>query len=544
MAPKRRKEVEDGDEEAPASKSSRENPDISRKAKFKAHLTALNSQFAEWVYTQAGGHASDLWMSGVRDYVSYAEKLLGDFKDVIDAEKGGRASTGSTVGGSWGSGSTGGASSSLFGSGAANGAVTGGSGGGLFSFGAASGTTAGTSGTATGSGGAGLLDSSAREAFSNQNGPFGATISKGANGDAPADKPAEPVPAITSSTNGTSGGLFSFGAAPPASTTATPTGTTPTFGSTASFGTSGVFNSTVTVVGNTASGLEMTGAAAAASSSAASTSTTTAPAFGFSLPASRGADKAAGGMGAAAATPNSFWQQPFSFGSTTSVAGGDKADKADDGAKDGNRDAGKDTGVGSVPAASTTTTATPAGGFFSFNASSTMPVPSFAPTSGGGFGGFNFGGASATTAPATAAPAEEEGEEEQPQKYESAVETSEESGTIHYKSKSKFYKMPQPGQWDVMGVGQLMVRTRKEDPNKPFITFTTEAGRVLYCANVHKTMKLIHNEAKHTVAWSASWATEAGATPALVSVMAQLPKGQSSKFLEAVEQLQAAMSAS
>ncbi len=31
--------------------------------------------------------------------------------------------------------------------------------------------------------------------------------------------------------------------------------------------------------------------------------------------------------------------------------------------------------------------------------------------------------------------------------------------------------------WDAKGVGQLMLRTRKDDPSKPFITFTTEAVR-------------------------------------------------------------------
>ncbi len=66
-------------------------------------------------------------------------------------------------------------------------------------------------------------------------------------------------------------------------------------------------------------------------------------------------------------------------------------------------------------------------------------------------------------------------------------------------------------------------------------------GRVLYCANVHKSMKVISNPQRNTASWSAVWAPDAEAAPALRNVMAQLPKGQPEKFSDEVAKAQGAM---
>lgn len=42
------------------------------------------------------------------------------------------------------------------------------------------------------------------------------------------------------------------------------------------------------------------------------------------------------------------------------------------------------------------------------------------------------------------------------------------------KLKSKLYHL-KAGAWEPKGMGQLMLRAPKEEPNKPFITFTTES---------------------------------------------------------------------
>lgn len=84
-----------------------------------------------------------------------------------------------------------------------------------------------------------------------------------------------------------------------------------------------------------------------------------------------------------------------------------------------------------------------------------------------------------TAAAGGAAAGEEEGEEEGPQKFESEIVANEDAGKVHYKSKSKMmhFKKNDNGKsaWDTKGVGLVQLRTRKEDPTKPFVTFTTES---------------------------------------------------------------------
>ena len=76
-----------------------------------------------------------------------------------------------------------------------------------------------------------------------------------------------------------------------------------------------------------------------------------------------------------------------------------------------------------------------------------------------------------------AAAAAEEGEgEEEPQKFQSEVAVSEESGSISFKGKAKFSHLAK-GSWESKGVGTLMLRVRNDGSNKPFVTFTTEAVR-------------------------------------------------------------------
>lgn len=56
-----------------------------RAAEFAAHLQALNTQYAAWVWNQAAEHSSELWTDGARAYAQYAEELTKDYEDVLEA---------------------------------------------------------------------------------------------------------------------------------------------------------------------------------------------------------------------------------------------------------------------------------------------------------------------------------------------------------------------------------------------------------------------------------------------------------------------------
>ena len=139
---------------------------------------------------------------------------------------------------------------------------------------------------------------------------------------------------------------------------------------------------------------------------------------------------------------------------------------------------------------------------------------------------------------APAAAEEEGGEEEQPQKFESEVAVSEEAGSILFKAKSKFSHLLNKA-WEGKGVGTLMIRKRGSD--KPFITFTTEAGRVLYIANIPKTMNVLLNNERNNVTFSAPWSPDGASPPSLQGVMFQLPKGKNVEFKAEVEKQQGLM---
>lgn len=115
---------------------------------------------------------------------------------------------------------------------------------------------------------------------------------------------------------------------------------------------------------------------------------------------------------------------------------------------------------------------------------------------------------------------------------------SEESGSILFKAKSKFSHLVNQA-WEGKGVGTLMVRKRGSD--KPFITFTTEAGRVLYIANVSKTMKILLNNERNNVSFSAPWSPDGSAPPTMQGVMFQLPKGKNLEFKSELEKQQGLM---
>ncbi|KAL6752440.1 hypothetical protein V8C86DRAFT_2753678 [Haematococcus lacustris] len=87
MSKRRHTHAEEQSEEGGPTKVSREQPDVVRRSTFKAHLNALNTQFASWVSEQQRQHPQQLWSDGVRDYLEHAEQLLRDFKDVLDAER-------------------------------------------------------------------------------------------------------------------------------------------------------------------------------------------------------------------------------------------------------------------------------------------------------------------------------------------------------------------------------------------------------------------------------------------------------------------------
>lgn len=97
--------------------------------------------------------------------------------------------------------------------------------------------------------------------------------------------------------------------------------------------------------------------------------------------------------------------------------------------------------------------------------------------------------AGSAAAPTPAAEGGEgEGEEDEgPKKFESEIATNEEGGTVLFKCKSKFLHLKKDADgkssWDTKGLGLLMVRV-KDDPKKPFITFTTEAVGALHGAGL------------------------------------------------------------
>uniref|UniRef100_A0A7S3QWS9 RanBD1 domain-containing protein n=1 Tax=Dunaliella tertiolecta TaxID=3047 RepID=A0A7S3QWS9_DUNTE len=201
-------------------------------------------------------------------------------------------------------------------------------------------------------------------------------------------------------------------------------------------------------------------------------------------------------------------------------------------------------------AASSSASATSSGSIFGQPGGFSFGQPTTNPFGGVG-GAFSFGGAAAANgaAPEPSSAGGQEEEEEAPQKYESEVVANDEAGAIMYKAKAKMshYKRDSTpdgkpsGNWDSKGVGMVMLRAPKDAAAKPFVTFTTEAGRVLYIANIAKDMKMIVNDSANMLSWSAPWALTPDQKPSLQMVRFQLGKGKHSELKAEVEKLQGKM---
>jgi len=69
-----------GDYENPPAR-----PAEQRVEEFRQEVRALNAQFASWVARNSSDNGDKLWDSGLRDYLKYAAKVRGEFKDVLVA---------------------------------------------------------------------------------------------------------------------------------------------------------------------------------------------------------------------------------------------------------------------------------------------------------------------------------------------------------------------------------------------------------------------------------------------------------------------------
>lgn len=58
--------------------------DVERAKLSLEHVRALNTQFASWVQSQLQNHLDELWIDGVKDYLSHASNILDEFKDIVD----------------------------------------------------------------------------------------------------------------------------------------------------------------------------------------------------------------------------------------------------------------------------------------------------------------------------------------------------------------------------------------------------------------------------------------------------------------------------
>ena len=56
-----------------------------RRAELKAHLKALNEQFAAWIRGASTTKPDELWSAGCRDYLKHAEDLEREYRDAIEA---------------------------------------------------------------------------------------------------------------------------------------------------------------------------------------------------------------------------------------------------------------------------------------------------------------------------------------------------------------------------------------------------------------------------------------------------------------------------
>ncbi|XP_020589794.1 uncharacterized protein LOC110031092 isoform X2 [Phalaenopsis equestris] len=58
--------------------------DVQRANLSLQHVRALNTQFSSWIQSQLQNHLDELWIDGVKDYLSHASNILDEFKDIVE----------------------------------------------------------------------------------------------------------------------------------------------------------------------------------------------------------------------------------------------------------------------------------------------------------------------------------------------------------------------------------------------------------------------------------------------------------------------------
>lgn len=216
-----------------------------------------------------------------------------------------------------------------------------------------------------------------------------------------------------------------------------------------------------------------------------------------------------------------------------------------------------------------------------------------AASNGGGFGftapastsgGFGF----PTSNGAAGEDGGEEGGEEEKQKYESEVAIDESAGKVLFREKAKMFVYdkkvrqrptgrsnvtrsfsmcglgyeggeaplslsdacplhrptaapPQEGgadgTWESKGLGLLTIRQTNDDAKRPFMSLTTEAGRSIFVANIHKTINVsITPGTKSDTATFAIYFSADGTAPvSMQKVMVKLGPGKAAGFVESIK---------
>ena len=99
---KKRRQAADDDEEwgagsrALAAQKGGVEDKSKREDKCRAHLRALNKQFATWVNDQSGKRPVKSWAAGCQDYLKHIAQIKNDFKDVLETAGDASKSSGST----------------------------------------------------------------------------------------------------------------------------------------------------------------------------------------------------------------------------------------------------------------------------------------------------------------------------------------------------------------------------------------------------------------------------------------------------------------
>ncbi|MEW5312460.1 MAG: hypothetical protein WDW38_004093 [Sanguina aurantia] len=111
---------------------------------------------------------------------------------------------------------------------------------------------------------------------------------------------------------------------------------------------------------------------------------------------------------------------------------------------------------------------------------------------------------------------------------------------FRFKSKAFIYDK-KTSAWTDKGVGNISLYAGRSG-GRPLLTFTTDSGKVLFCVNVSKAMKIVPDNTKSTVAFSQMWSPDPAKDPTSHNFMLKLPKEKPLEFQQHIQQLQAAMS--